>query len=97
MKMLKIGGKDYGLKYNFRALSTLQDYGVSFTSEQEYKLKDIVKLLEVGLKQFQPDVTFDGCFDLIDQWLEDNTLEDLMKALSQAMSLSLGKQNPMAQ
>lgn len=96
MNMVKIGSKDYVLKYDFRALSELQEYGISFTVEAEYKLKDIAKLLELGLRKFQKEVTFDGCFELIDTWLEDSSLSEIMGTMAKALETALGNKKPTA-
>jgi predicted GTPase len=95
MKILKIKGKEYFLKYNFRALSEIQDRGISLTNEQEFKLKDIALLLHIGLKKFHDELTVDVVFDLIDDALEDMTLEELMNLISQALQESMGKQRPL--
>ena len=94
MNILKIKGKEYILKYNFRALSELQEKGIKFTDEQEFKLKDIVTLLHVGLKKFQPDLTIDAVFDLMDDILEEMSLEDVMNIIAKAIQASMGKNIP---
>lgn len=92
MKVLNIKGKEYVLKYNFRALTEIQDRGISLTAEQEFKLKDVVLLLHIGLKKFQPELTIDDVFDLMDEILEEMTFEEIMKEISLALAKSMGKQ-----
>lgn len=95
MNILKINGREYVLKYNFRALSEMQERGISFTDEQEFKLKDIVMILHIGMKKFHKEITFDDVFDLMDEILEEMSLEDVMNLISKAMENALGKQKPM--
>lgn len=92
MNILNIKGKEYILKYNFRALSELQERGISLTVEQEFKLKDLVVLLHIGLKKFQPELSVDDVFDLMDDILEEMSLEELMVVIAEALQKSMGKQ-----
>ncbi len=94
MHTLKVNNKDYILKFNFRALTKLQDKGISLVSDQEFKLKDIVYLLHIGLEKYHPELTEDLVFDLIDDILMEMTLEDLMEKISDALTDSLGKKKP---
>lgn len=94
MNVLNIKGKDYILKYNFRALTEIQERGISLTNEQEFLLKDIVSILHIGLKKFQPDLTEDFIYDLMDDIMEEMSLEELMKIIGKALEASLGKQKP---
>ena len=96
MNILTIGGKEYILKYNFKALADLQEYGIQFTASADFRLKDIAKLLELGLRMFQPTLTNEDCYGLIDTYLEDNELNDMMLVVSKAMSSALGKRKPTA-
>lgn len=94
MNILKIKGKEFILKYNFRALSEIQDRGIQLTNEQEFKLKDIVLILHIGLKRYQSELSVDDVFDLMDDILEEMTLEELMLMIQKALESSLGKQKP---
>ena len=92
VNILKVKGKEFILKYNFRALSELQERGISLTIEQEFRLKDIVTLLHIGMKKFHPEITEDEVFDLMDDILEEMSLEELMGIIGKALEKSLGKQ-----
>lgn len=94
MNILKINGKEYILKYTFRGIAELQERGISLMKEQEFVLKDIVVLLHIGLKKFQPELTIDDVWDLMDVILEEMTLEDLMLTIQKALETSLGKRPP---
>lgn len=91
MTIMKINNKEYVLKYNFKALTEIQERGIEFTAEHEFKLKDIATIFYIGLKKFQEDLKLEDVYDLIDIFLEENDLEDLMKFIQVALEKSLGK------
>ena len=91
MESIKTSNKEYILKFNFRALTELQDEGISFTDEQEFKLKDLAKIIHIGLKKYHK-LSFDEVMDLMDDLLAENTFEELMVKASKALQESMGKQ-----
>ena len=91
MTMMRINNKEYILKYNFKALAEIQERGIEFTAEHEFKLKDIATIFFIGLKKFHEDLNLEDAYDLIDIFLEENNLEDLMRYIQEALEKSLGK------
>lgn len=94
MKSFKIKNKDYILKYNFRAIADIQDKGINLIETVELRLTDIAFIVWVGLKKYHPELSLDDVFDLMDDVLEELSLEEFMGKVSKALEEAMGKQKP---
>lgn len=86
---ITIGSKLYQFRYNFDALTLIEDLsGKAFISLlSESKLGTWKLVIFAGLKANHPEITLDSVGDLID---EADELGTLIKAVSNAVTSSIG-------
>lgn len=80
--------KQRNLRYPLKALLECEEYfNVPYTQfkPQEWKLKDIVFLLTVGLKEEDPEITEEKVIELID---EAESLEYIFNKIAEAWTLA---------
>lgn len=88
-RQLKIGGRDFTIRFSIRAVMALQDrWGLASEEEVQERLKnpknkigDFVDILWASLRTHHPSVTPEDVMDLVDA----AGLEDLAKAAQDAI------------
>ncbi|WP_434642765.1 GTA-gp10 family protein [Thermoanaerobacterium thermosaccharolyticum] len=90
---LKVGDKIYPLKYNNKALRTLEkQLGMPITKigrkmqEEEFGVNELTEILRVGLIHWKPDVTIDEADEIIDEVGLQKASEAIGKAFELAFA-----------
>lgn len=90
---LKVGDKIYPLKYNNKALRTLEkQLGMPITKigrkmqGEEFGVNELTEILRVGLIHWNPDVTIDKADEIIDEVGLQKASEAIGKAFELAFA-----------
>ena len=81
MKVLKVNGKDYIVKFTSKTIQELNSQGVTLiqlTNDlQEMKVDNLYKAFHGALKSMQHDITLDKALSIIDEYYEENEDNDI--------------------
>lgn len=97
MKIIKIGGKDYVLKYTSEIIQQLHCKDITLTrlieDMQEMKLNSLYDTFFYGLKNVQHDITFEKALSIIDEYFEEdenNEMEILFNLIIEEYGKAMG-------
>lgn len=97
MAIKKINNEVYNFKLGFNALIEFEELsGVKLSDEEkELGLTEVRTLFYVALKGANPkgEVTLLGAGDLIERYINEQGIDEVMKFLEDLISESLGKMN----
>jgi len=94
---LKVGDKIYPLKYNNKALRTLEkQLGMPITKigrkmqEEEFGVNELTEILRIGLIHWKPEITIDEADEIIDAVGLSKASEAIGKAFELAFAPQRG-------
>lgn len=80
MKIIKINGKDYVLKFTSEVISQLNTKGITFltlaTDMEKMYVSNLYETFFYGLKTMQHDITLEKAYKIIDEYYEENEDND---------------------
>lgn len=94
MKLIKIGNKEYAIRYNTKTIREMNKKGITFKSlseemQNDFNTDKLYDAFYYGLKNMN-DVKYDEVDDILDAFFEKKSFEDLFELVLGEMSQALG-------
>lgn len=94
MKLIKIGNKEYAIKYNTKTIKEMNRQNITFKTlseemESDFNTNKLYDAFYYGLKTMN-DVDKDDVDEIIDEFFEKKTLEDLFELVLGEMANAMG-------
>lgn len=94
MKVIKIGNREYAIKFNTRVIKEMNKKNITFKTlaeemEQDFNTDKLYEAFYYGLKTMN-DIDKDDIDEIIDVFYEKKTLEDLFELVLGEMADAMG-------
>ena len=91
--MIQIKDKEYELKYPVNTLCMMAEDGIDVLNMEnvDINISKLRDLFYYGLKHENKKITKNQAGDLMDMYLEDNLIGDLIRFVIESLASSLGK------